>query len=122
MGKSILLIEDEANIIEALSFVLSRDGWTVYTHSNGHDANDAISARQPDLVILDVMLPGKSGFEILADLRASEQGKDLPVMMLTARGQAKDRDRAFELGASQFMTKPFINDEVRAAVRNLLTE
>lgn len=122
MGKSILLIEDEANIIEALSFVLSRDGWTVYTHSNGHDANDAISARQPDLVILDVMLPGKSGFEILADLRASEQGKDLPVMMLTARGQAKDRDRAFELGASQFMTKPFINDEVRAAVRKLLTE
>jgi len=61
MGKSVLVIEDEPNIIEAISFILSRDGWTVHTHANGHDAVEAVLRRTPDVVILDVMLPGRSG-------------------------------------------------------------
>ncbi len=112
MSKHVLLIEDEPNIIEAVSFLLSRDGWTVSTHSNGHDAVDVINTKQPDLLILDVMLPGRSGFDILADVRSTEQSADIPVLMLTARGQPKDREMAQRLGATRFMTKPFSNAEI----------
>ncbi|CUH83769.1 response regulator transcription factor [Thalassovita mediterranea] len=121
MGKSVLVIEDEPNIIEAISFILSRDGWAVATHSNGHDAVDVVRAKQPDLLILDVMLPGKSGYDILTELRADGATKDLPVLMLTARGQNKDRDLATRLGASRFMTKPFSNAEVLEALRELVS-
>ena len=119
MGKRVLLIEDEPNIIEAVSFILSRDGWDVKTHSNGHDAIDAVRARAPDLVILDVMLPGKSGMDILRELRESDGLRDLPVLMLTARGQSRDREMAEKAGVNRFMTKPFSNAEVLTAVRDL---
>lgn len=119
MGKRVLLIEDEPNIIEAISFILSRDGWDVDTHANGIDAVDKVIARQPDLVILDVMLPGRSGFDILRDLRAYDGTAELPVLMLTARGQTKDRETAKALGVSRFMTKPFSNAEVLESVRSL---
>lgn len=120
MAKRVLLIEDEPNIIEAISFILSRDGWDVSTHSNGHDAVDAVRRRMPDLVILDVMLPGKSGFEILRELRDDSELSATPVLMLTARGQVKDREMAEKAGASRFMTKPFSNSEVIEAVRDLV--
>jgi len=120
MNKKVLLIEDEPNIIEAVSFILSREGWEVKTHSNGHDAVDAVRKRDPDLVILDVMLPGKSGFEILQDIRADTAMADLPVLMLTARGQVKDREMAERFGVSRFMTKPFSNADVLDAVRDLV--
>jgi len=120
MGKHVLVIEDEPNIIEAISFILSRDGWRVDTHSNGHDAVDVVNAKTPDLVILDVMLPGKSGYDILTELRDSDLTRDLPVLMLTARGQLKDRELAEKIGASSFMTKPFSNAEVLEVVRQLV--
>lgn len=120
MGKRVLLIEDEPNIIEAISFILSRDGWTVHTHEDGETAMDKVRNQPPDLIILDVMLPGRSGFDILRDIRAEEASQALPVMMLTARGQAKDRDLALRLGANHFMTKPFSNQDVRDYVRKLM--
>lgn len=120
MGKRVLLIEDEPNIIEAISFILSRDGWTVHTHEDGETAMDKIATMPPDMIILDVMLPGRSGFDILRDLRSHTASKDIPVMMLTARGQEKDRELALRLGANHFMTKPFSNSEVRDYVRNLM--
>lgn len=119
MGKRVLVIEDEPNIIEAISFFLSRDGWEVFTHSNGHDALEVVDRRAPDLVILDVMLPGRSGYEILRDLRACDKWAALPVLILTARGQAKDRDMAKAAGANRFMTKPFSNNDILEAVREL---
>lgn len=119
MGKKVLLIEDEPNITEAIRFILSRDGFAVDTHADGSTALDAIRARAPDMVILDVMLPNRSGFDILRDLRAEAQTRDLPVLMLTARGQEKDRALARELGVSRFMTKPFSNTELRDALRAL---
>ena len=122
MGKRVLLIEDEPNIIEAISFILSRDGWTVHTHEDGETAMDKVRNTPPDMIILDVMLPGRSGFDILRDLRAEEATARLPVMMLTARGQSKDRDLAERLGANHFMTKPFSNQEVREHVRILMGE
>lgn len=120
MGGTVLLIEDEPNIIEAIRFILSRDGWRVDTHSDGLTAVDAVRARRPDLVVLDVMLPNRSGYDILNDLRADAEFKDLPVLMLTARGQKKDRELAEKLGASRFMTKPFSNGEVLETVRALV--
>ncbi len=120
MSKRVLIIEDEPNIIEAISFILSRDGWHVDSHSNGHDAVSVVRARAPDLVILDVMLPGRSGYEILTDLRAQPETQDLPVLMLTARGQARDRELAERAGASRFMTKPFSNADVIDALNALV--
>ena len=119
MGKTVVLVEDEPNIIEAISFILSRDGWGVHTHSNGDTALAALESKAPDLIVLDVMLPGRSGFDILRDIRSHETLGETPVMMLTARGQTKDRERAMELGESLFMTKPFSNSDVLAAVREL---
>jgi len=119
MGRRVLLIEDEPNIIEAISFILSRDGWTVHTHADGVTAMDKIARTPPDLIILDVMLPGRSGYDILRDLRANPATADLPVMMLTARGQTKDRELAERLGVTRFMTKPFSNAEVIENVRAL---
>lgn len=121
MGKTVLLIEDEQNIIEAVSFILSRDGWEVKTHANGQNAIEAVRARQPDVVILDVMLPGKSGFDILKEIRADAALEGLPVLMLSARGQAKDLEQAERAGANRYMTKPFSNAEVLDAVRALVT-
>ena len=120
MGKRVLLIEDEPNIIEAISFILSRDGFTVHIHEDGETAVDRVMATPPDMIILDVMLPGRSGYDILRDLRADPRTKDLPVLMLTARGQTKDRDLAERLGVDRFMTKPFSNSEVRSFVRDLI--
>ena len=119
MGKRVLVIEDEPNIIEAIKFFLSRDGWEVFTHANGHDALEAVDRRAPDLLILDVMLPGRSGYEILRELRAQERWAKLPVLILTARGQTKDREMAAAAGASRFMTKPFSNTDILEAVREL---
>ncbi|RYH02727.1 response regulator [Salipiger sp. IMCC34102] len=120
MAKRILLIEDEPNIVEALSFILSRDGFTVHIHEDGETALGRITAGAPDMIILDAMLPGRSGFDILRDLRADSATRDLPVMMLTARGQAKDRQMAEDLGVDHFMTKPFANEEVLAQVHALI--
>ena len=119
MNKHVLLVEDEPNIIEAVSFLLSREGWSVSTHSNGHDAADVIRAKQPDVLVLDVMLPGRSGFDILEDIRSEGACKDVPVLMLTARGQTKDRERAERLGATRFMTKPFSNAEIIETLHEL---
>lgn len=119
MGGHVLVVEDEPNIIEAISFILAREGWQVDTHSNGDDAVEVIRARAPDVLILDVMLPGRSGYDILRDLRDDPATSALPVLMLTARGQTKDRELAERAGASRYMTKPFSNAEVLEAVRAL---
>lgn len=119
MGKRIVLIEDEPNIIEAISFILSREGWEVATCANGKTAVDAVRKARPDAVLLDVMLPGQSGYEILRALRADAAFADLPVLMLTARGQKKDRDLATSLGVTRFMTKPFANAELIAALDDI---
>ena len=119
MAKHVLLVEDEENITEAIRFLLTRDGWHVEAHADGGTAMQRIRERSPDLIILDIMLPGKNGLDILRELRAEQMFTNLPVLMLTARGQEQDRDLAEQAGASMFMTKPFSNSEVLDAVRTL---
>lgn len=113
----VLVIEDEPNIAEAIRFILARDGWQVLTHGEGRDALARIEAIAPQLLILDVMLPGRSGIDILQQLRGHERLRDLPVIMLTAKGQAIDRETALRYGASLFMSKPFSNADLLAAAR-----
>jgi DNA-binding response OmpR family regulator len=119
-GKHVLLIEDEPHIAEAIRFILSRAGWQVTLHDDGQDAVSVISDKQPDVLVLDMMLPGRSGLEILADLRGGDSAqKTLPVLMLTARGQLRDREAAERAGATAFLAKPFANADVLAAVSKL---
>lgn len=122
MGGRILLIEDEANILEAIGFILSRAGWDVRGHGKGETALDEIHRHDPDLVVLDVMLPGRSGLDILRDLRAAPDTADLPVLMLTAKGQSKDREMALSLGANAFLTKPFSNTELVDTIAGLTSD
>lgn len=120
MSRKVLLIEDEPNIIEAIRFLLSRDGCSVHTHANGADAVTEVARVSPDLLVLDMMLPGRSGMDVLRDLRADPGTENLPVLMLTARGQSRGRDMAERAGVNRFMTKPFSNAEMLEAVRDLL--
>ncbi len=120
MSAHVLLIEDEPNIAEAIRFLLLRDGWQVTVLSTGQGAMHEIQSHGPDLVILDLMLPGQSGLDILREVRASANFATLPVLMLTAKGQDRDREAALAAGVSDFMTKPFDNGQMRAAVRALL--
>ena len=119
MGRRVLLIEDDPHIAEAIRYILVRDGWTVATHDDGSDALDVIRREAPEILVLDVMLPGMSGYEILADLRADADLADMPVLVLSARGQEAERDRAMAAGASRFMPKPFANDDILAALREM---
>lgn len=120
MGKHVLLIEDEPNIIEAITFILHQDGWDVTAHTDGTSAAARVASLLPDVVILDVMLPGRSGFEILRELRGGDTTQQIPILMLTAKGQSKDREAAKKFGANRFMTKPFSNAEMLDAVRALM--
>jgi len=119
MAKHVLLVEDEENIIEAMRFLLTRDGWHVEAHADGGTAVQRIKERTPDLLILDLMLPGKSGLDIMRELRSEPNFMNLPVLMLTARGQDQDRDLATQAGVDRFMTKPFSNAEMLDTVREL---
>ena len=97
-----------------------RDGWKVDAHSDGANAVATAVQTAPNAIILDVMLPNRSGFEILEELRSLPDYKDIPILMLTARGQTKDRDIAIARGASQYMTKPFSNAEVLKTMNALV--
>ena len=119
MARKVLLIEDEPHIAEAIRYILQRDGWSVATHANGADAMEVIRREAPEVIVLDVMLPGRSGYEILADLRADTDLAAMPVLVLSARGQDSERHRAEAAGASRFMSKPFANDAIVAALRDL---
>ena len=120
MAQHVLLIEDEPIIAEAIRFLLSRDGLRVSHAVEGAAALILLAQDPPDLVILDHMLPGLSGLEILTAIRANPESRDLPVMMLTARG--RDREMAERAGADRFMTKPFSNTEILSEVRAMLAQ
>jgi DNA-binding response OmpR family regulator len=119
VASHVLLIEDEPNIAEAIRFLLTRDGLRVSHAAEGRAALALLRQDPPDMVILDHMLPGLSGLEILSAIRAAPESRDLPVMMLTARG--RDREMAERAGADRFMTKPFSNAEIIAEVRAMLS-
>ncbi|MEQ8603012.1 MAG: response regulator [Marivibrio sp.] len=122
MGTRILIAEDEPFIVESLSFLLKREGYDVEAVDTGSRALAVLQASAPDLLLLDIMLPETNGFDVLRRVRASEALAGLPVMVLTAKGQEADRKRMQELGADDFVTKPFSNRDLIERVAVLLRE
>jgi DNA-binding response OmpR family regulator len=122
LAVDVLIAEDEPSILDSLDFILRRAGYSIESVTDGEAALAAIRRQRPRLVVLDVMLPKRSGFEVLKQIRADDLTRDLPVMILTAKGQAQDRQIAEQLGASSFITKPYANAEVVGTVKRLLAE
>jgi len=118
----ILIAEDEPSILESLDFILRRAGWTIGSVTDGDAVLEGVRRLRPRMLVLDVMLPKRSGFDVLKHLRADAETERLPVLILTAKGQQQDRRIAEELGANGFVTKPYSNAEVVGAVRQLLGE
>jgi DNA-binding response OmpR family regulator len=119
-GKLILIADDEANIVISLEFLMKREGHRVTVARDGDAALAAIRAERPDLVLLDVMMPGKSGFEVCQAVRADESLAGLKILMLSAKGRDTDLAKGSALGADAYMTKPFSTRELAEKVRELL--
>lgn len=115
----ILIVEDETNIAESLSFILRRADFDVDTVADGAEALDRLRRERFGAIILDIMLPGMNGFDVLRAVRADRALAALPVIVLTAKGQANDRKMAEAIGASAFITKPFSNAEIVDRVSRL---
>ena len=118
MSRSILLIEDEPGLVLTLKDRLTREGYEVDSAQDGNLGLAAAMRGQADLIILDLMLPGKSGLDICRDLR--QKGIETPILMLTARGQTVDKVLGLKLGADDYMTKPFEMPELLARVEVLM--
>jgi|SRR6056297_1859993 len=119
MTSRVLLAEDEPHIVELLSFLLGRLGFRVETEPNGRAALHRALSERPDVMILDVMLPDLNGFDLLRRLREDPRGQDIPIIMLTAKGQREDRETAERLKVDEFITKPFSNAELVETVSRL---
>ena len=117
MKNKILIVEDDPNILEALKYNLTKEGYDTLTSVDGAEAMDVARAGKPDLIILDIMLPKMSGFEVCRILRKE---MDVPIIMLTARDDEIDKVTGLDLGADDYMTKPFSIRELMARVRALL--
>src|SRR4051812_28138319 len=116
----VLVVEDERDIAALVTYHLTKEGYRVRTAETGQEALDGILAERPDLVILDLMLPGLSGYEILAEMRARRDSAELPVVVLTARRDEADRVKGLELGADDYVTKPFSPRELVLRVSAVL--
>lgn len=106
MAKRILIIEDDPAVLRAISHILSKEGYEVLTATDGLAGLAKAKEENPDLLILDVMLPGLDGFEICHRLRAEPKTANLPILMLSAKGQATDRATGLGVGANEYLTKP----------------
>jgi len=122
LAVDILIAEDEPSILESLDFILRRAGWSIGSVTDGDVVVDTIRRIQPRMLVLDVMLPKRSGFDVLKQIRGDADMRRLPVLILTAKGQQQDRRIAEDLGADAFVTKPYSNAEVVNVVRGILGE
>ncbi|MDP3707033.1 MAG: response regulator [Polaromonas sp.] len=120
MSQKILVADDEPNIVISLEYLMKREGYTVLVARDGQEALDAIARDKPDLVLLDVMMPKKSGFEVCQAVRASEELQATKILMLTAKGRDTDVAKGLALGADAYMTKPFSTRELVQKVAEML--
>lgn len=119
MAAKVLITEDEPNIVESLSFILRRAGYEVTAVSDGEAAMQQLRTGLPDAMILDLMLPRLSGFEVLKQVKSAPALAALPVLVLSAKGQAHDRRLVEQIGAEAFITKPFSNRDIVEQVGRL---
>ncbi len=120
MKTNILIVEDEAALVELLRYNLEREGYRVSVAMDGEEALTAIHESKPDLIVLDWMLPLVSGLEVCRQVRRKPAMRSLPIIMLTARGEESDRVRGLEVGADDYISKPFSPSELMARVRAVL--
>ena len=120
MSARILVVEDEEALTTLLRYNLDAEGYDVETVGRGDDADTRLKERVPDLIVLDWMLPGLSGIELCRRLRARPETKQLPIIMLTARGEESDRIRGLDTGADDYLTKPFSMTELLARLRAVM--
>lgn len=116
----IIIVEDEDDIVTLLQYNLEREGFSVVSETNGGRALDVVTAEHPDLILLDWMLPEKSGIDICRSIRESNDLRNIPIIMLTARGEEADKIEGLSIGADDYMTKPFSIPELIARIRALL--
>ena len=120
MSQRILIVDDEPNIVISLEFLMKREGFEVGVARDGEEGLAAIRAQRPDLVILDVMMPGRSGFEVCEAVRADPALAGVRILMLTAKGREAEMKKGLALGADAYVAKPFSTHDLVARVRALL--
>lgn len=120
MAKRVLIVDDEPNIVAALEYLLQRSGYEVRAAANGDEALQAVEKYGPDLVLLDVMMPKRSGYEVCQRIREREDWKGIKIIMLSAKGREAEVSKGLSLGADLYITKPFSNAELVAHIGDLL--
>jgi CheY-like chemotaxis protein len=120
MAKNVLIVDDEPNIVLSLKFLIAQEGYEVRTATNGEEALLALAERVPDLVLLDVMMPKPDGFEVCQTIRATPEWREIPVIMLTAKGREVEKQKGLAMGADDYITKPFATKDLVAKVQAFL--
>lgn len=120
LGKKILVVDDEPNIVRSLTFVLDKGGYDVSIAGDGVEAMSMIRESKPNILILDVMMPNKSGYDVCSEIKSDPELRDIHVVMLAAKGQVGDREAALSQGADEYISKPFSPIEILARVKELL--
>ena len=122
MSKKILIADDEPNIVAAVEFLLQRNGYEVYVARNGEEALKLVEATHPDLVLLDVMMPQKSGYEVCMRIRERADWRDIKIIMLSAKGRDAEVSKGLSMGADAYLTKPFSTRELTEKIKELLSQ
>ena len=122
MSQTVLVVDDEPNIVISLEYVMKNAGYEVDTAYDGEEALTKIKDRKPDLVILDVMMPKRDGFDVLKTVREDSNLNSVRIMMLTAKGRDEEREKGLSLGANDYMTKPFSTRDVVERAKMLLDQ
>jgi DNA-binding response OmpR family regulator len=122
MAKSILVVDDEPNILLSLEFLMQQEGYEVRTATNGDEALLAVGEKQPDLILLDIMMPKLDGFEVCQKIRSNPKWKDIRIVILTAKGREVDQEKGLALGADDYIKKPFATKQLVKKVKTVLGE
>jgi len=122
MAKKVLIADDEPNIVTSLEFLLEHNGYDVRVARDGQEVLDQLPEYQPDLILLDVMMPVRNGFEICQTIRANPEWRGMKIVMLTAKGRDIEATKGLALGADAYVTKPFSTKDLVERVRELLED
>jgi DNA-binding response OmpR family regulator len=119
-GRRILIVDDDAFIRRPLEFILREEGYEPVSAADADEGMRSIERQAPDLIVLDVMMPGKDGLTLCSELKGDPRYAAIPILLLSARGQENDRQKGLALGAAEFLTKPYSPHEFKRCVRELL--
>jgi DNA-binding response OmpR family regulator len=120
MAKKILIVDDETNIVISLEFLMEQAGYDLRIAPNGREALEQVAAFEPDLILLDVMMPHINGFDVCRRIRENPAWQNIKIIMLTAKGREVEMAKGLALGADAYITKPFSTKELLAQVRHIL--